>query len=55
MPKLPRAHTASGWEIRIAKWRRVGLSLLGPDAKARGQSNPFTVVVEGLFTTPRGK
>lgn len=55
-PKTSRPATKELGHIgSFAKWRRVELSLLGPDTKARGEPNPFTVVVEGLFTAPSGK
>lgn len=39
----------------VAKWRRVEISILGPDSESRGEPNPFAQIVDGVFTAPSGK
>jgi hypothetical protein len=39
----------------FSKWARVEINLTGPDSTGMGNSNPFDIAVDGVFTAPSGK
>lgn len=56
------AHTASmaaHLQVRslgsFAQWAPIDIELLGPDSVGRAEPNPFSLVVDGLFTSPSGR
>ncbi|RMG39271.1 MAG: DUF5060 domain-containing protein [Planctomycetota bacterium] len=52
---LATAATGDAAEPQFGKWQKIELSFDGPDARGRGEPNPFAVRLDVRFRSPSGR